>query len=257
MSVDFFAGEHPGAPLWRTGSGRVALVAGLHVGLLLLALRSQWLTLDHLGQERFFNLIPPSRPAAAQDAAPALLPLPTDASAAPSLPQLRLPEIVLAQPGDGTAPRAVRLAEPAAARASANPAAPAAPLSAKFNAPPAPAAAPAPSTRDGADSGTGTPGTARVIAMISLSAKDATYLFPALTGDEVHHVELGRYRDIESAVVHDVIARIRAHYPDFIFWESRRTLQKTRLSMHVEDENQISGFLREELFGDGPAVMIN
>ncbi|HZX26768.1 MAG TPA: hypothetical protein VFF16_06850, partial [Telluria sp.] len=190
-------------------------------------------------------------------AEPALPPLPSTSTAAPSLPQLRLPEIVLAQPADLTAPRAARPGETAAARAPGNPAPAAAPLSAKFNAPSAPAATPAPSRTEGEDSGTGTPNAARVIAMISLNAKDATYSFPALTGDEVHHVELGRYRDIESAVVHDVIARIRAHYPDFIFWESRRTMQKTRLSMHVEDEPKISGFLREELFGSDAAVIVN
>lgn len=91
----------------------------------------------------------------------------------------------------------------------------------------------------------------KVIAIETINLNSATYTFVALTGDSGKslHVERGRYRTIQEAIVHHVIGQIRTRYPDEIFWRSSRLGGLVRVSMRVSDQVMLENFLKTELFG--------
>lgn len=147
-------------------------------------------------------------------------------------------------------PQAAGGAGPTAEPASAAPAAPAGTSSPV--APPAtlegpPVMVQVPAGESGDDS-------RKTIILQTMGSSVGTYIFPGLTGinaqneTQLFRVETGVYPDLETAVINDIIRRIRARFPEEIKWDSVAQNRIVTLSMRVEDHDALVQFLRLELF---------
>lgn len=95
----------------------------------------------------------------------------------------------------------------------------------------------------------------RIIEIHQMGASKAIYSMPDLAQkDEIrvgYQVEVGEYSDIESAIVNDIILKIRSRHKKEIFWNSRVKARFVKLSMLPQDHASLEKFLRLEIFGAG------
>lgn len=95
----------------------------------------------------------------------------------------------------------------------------------------------------------------RIIEIHQMGASKAIYSMPDLARkDEArvgYQVEVGEYSDIESAIVNDIILKIRSRHKKEIFWNSRIKARFVKLSMLPQDHANLEKFLRLEIFGAG------
>lgn len=93
----------------------------------------------------------------------------------------------------------------------------------------------------------------RIIEIHQMGASKAIYSMPDLAQkDEIrvgYQVEVGEYSDIESAIVNDIISKIRSRHKKEIFWNSRVKARFVKLSMLPQDHANLEKFLRLEIFG--------
>lgn len=170
---------------------------------------------------------------------PAPFAVPALATVTVDTPVAAPPRVVLAQAAPSSLPVPSAPAAPPVERVAAQASA----SDSSAVAAPLPAAAPA---AGGANSPTESK---QSILVEILHPGAARYKVPALSGEHWIEISRGTHQTIEAAMVHDIVLRIRARYPEAITWEALRGGGMVRLSMRVEDETKVEAFLLADMFG--------